>query len=152
LAALEMEQTGTRDHRGIVGREARRRRIHSYPALLESCAHRGDQRSVARDAAAEHDAVAPELASRAQGLLDERVDERILKRARDGGALRVDAVTGGLYRVEHGRLESAERHVEVVGVGRSLIATHHGSSEAISRAVARRGEPFEVRAPRIWES
>ena len=88
FAALEMKQSGARDHRRVVGREARRRREDLDPARLESFPHRGDERRVARDAAAEHDARAAELPRGAGGLLDERVDQRVLKRARDRAAVR----------------------------------------------------------------
>ena len=45
-----------------------------------------DERAIARDAAAEHDALAAELPRRARRLLDERVDDRVLKGARDRAA------------------------------------------------------------------
>ena len=46
------------------------------------------ERRIAGHASAEHDAAATELAHGARRLLDERVDERILKRARDRAAMR----------------------------------------------------------------
>ena len=64
LAALEVKEAGARDHRRVVGREARRGREYLDPARLESFPHGGDERRIARHAAAEHDAAATELRAR----------------------------------------------------------------------------------------
>src|SRR5687767_5676797 len=67
--ALEPEESRTRDHGGVVGRKARRRRKDVHALGRGTEAHRLDQRAVAGDAAAEDDASASMGAHRADSLL-----------------------------------------------------------------------------------
>ena len=102
-----MKETGSGDHGRIIGREPRRWGEDLDTASGESFPHGGDERRVARDPATEHDSAAPELANRASGFLDERIDQRVLERAGNCAALRVE-IDGGFHGVECCGLETAE--------------------------------------------
>ena len=101
-----MKQAGASDHRRVVGREPGRRREHLDPPRLESFPHRRDECRVTRDSPAEDDARTTELPRGASGLLDERIDDRILERARDRRAAVLEIRR--LHRGEHRCFETAE--------------------------------------------
>ena len=83
-AALEVEQAGARDHRGVVRREARRSaRTPRRPRRLHALAHRGASARLHATPPPSTTRCASELLGRARRLLDERVDDRVLKGARD---------------------------------------------------------------------
>ena len=106
-----MKEPGTRDHRRVVRREARARRKHPRIELAATHSHRGDEGAIARDTAAEDDTPTLELLHRSGSLLDQRLDQRVLKRAGNrcprkcGKRRRRCRVANG---VEHSCLQSAE--------------------------------------------
>src|SRR5688572_10471651 len=89
LAALEAEQARTADHRRIVGREPGRRGEDGGTGHRCPLPGRRHERAVARNTAAEHDAPPPMRARGAKRLLAQRLDERILERSREIGAIAV---------------------------------------------------------------
>lgn len=147
-----MKESGPGDHRGVVRGQACRGGEYLDPSTGESFPHGGRERGVACDSTAEHDPLSPVLPQGARRLFDERIDERVLKRAGNLRAMRIDVLARRLHGVEHGRLESAERDIEVIRVTRFLVAAEHGARETIGTAVALLREAFDVRAPRIWQT
>ena len=150
LALFETKEPRRRDHRGIVGREPRRRGEDASAQLVGRTLHRRSERAVAGHAAAEHDARTPVRARRTHGLGHERVDERVLKSSRDVRAVPLD-VAARADRVKHGRLEAAERDIEEIGVADTLAAVEHGAREPESRRVALMRELLDVLAARVGE-
>ena len=90
LAPLEAEESGARDHRRVVGREPRRRREDLAPASPSRS--RIAATSVRLHATPPPSTIRgrPRNSRGARRLLDERLDERILKRARDAGTIALD--------------------------------------------------------------
>src|SRR5688500_2041084 len=115
LAAIVVVKTRARDHRGVVRSETGRRCEDLGANFLDPLAHRLHQRRVARDTSAKDDSLPAELACGTKSFLDQRVDQRVLKSARD--VLAIDVFpSSALHGVEHRCLESTERERKVVGV------------------------------------
>src|SRR5258705_13460082 len=82
LAPLEVKKGGTRDHRRVVRRETRSRRVHLGAEWPHARLHRVGEGAIAGHTTAEHHARAAELLDGARRLLHERVDQRVVKAAR----------------------------------------------------------------------
>src|SRR5204863_4374020 len=90
--------------------------------------HRSDEGLVSSNAAAKHNTLAVELPHCAPSLLDERLDERILKREGNRCPRRRGERLGRrrlAHGVQHRCFQSTERHVVVVSVAGPLITPQH---------------------------
>src|SRR5688572_3397700 len=96
---LEVEEPGPRDHRRVVGGEARRRGEDRRSRRLHSITHCRGKGTIAGDAATKNDALPVERLDGARRLLDERSDERVLKSPRDGPTVAFEIVTPA-YRMQ----------------------------------------------------
>src|SRR5687767_6050484 len=107
LAALEPEETCPRDHGRVVRSKPRARREYRRAVRLQSRAHCRCESAIARYSAAKHHPLASERIRGAPRFLDERLDQRVLKRARHVGSICVE-IFGCAYGIEHCRLQPAE--------------------------------------------
>src|SRR5919201_2688216 len=80
LSALEVEESSAGDHRGVVRCQSPAGSINGSAKRRHARAHCVDERAITRDAATEDDAPTLKLLDGTRCFLDQRVDERILKR------------------------------------------------------------------------
>ena len=144
LAALEVEQAGARDHRGVVRRESRALGANtSAPIVAMRSPHRGDERAFPATPPPSTTRFAPVLlAPRA------RSSRRASRRCASWNARAMCAVDSSwplpsAHRVEHRRLEAAER--DVVEIRRRQGAGRGAASAARSETAPGRPSPRGAR-------
>src|SRR3954468_12473563 len=135
LAVLESEEPGPRDHGGIVGGKSRTGRKDCYTLGLQSGAHRGGERPIAGNSAAEDESSPGKAESSTRSFLDKGVDQRVLESARNIGLVCFN-VLGVPHRVEHGSLETAERERVIVFIVRQRVFAHHWPAKLESFCIA----------------
>src|SRR3954470_6438832 len=83
LAVLESEEPGPRDHGGIVGGKSRTGRKNCYGLGLQSGPHRGGERPIAGNSAAEHESSPGKAEGATHSFLNKSVDQCVLESARN---------------------------------------------------------------------
>src|SRR6266480_5743247 len=148
LALLEAKESGAGDHRCIVGRQTRSWREDGDAFPLELLSHRHRESRVAGNAAAEDQALPRKLENTTRRFLDQSIDHRILKCARDVRLVGIN-VFRTTHRVEYRRLEAAERERIVLLVFRQRILAQYWSREIKALRISPSRQLFDVPTARI---
>src|SRR6267378_7095683 len=151
LTLLESVECGAGDHGGVVGGEARTRCEDCVTLGLESRSHRCGERSIAGDTSAEDDSLPGKSICGAPGFLDQSIDQRILECSRDVCFIGFDVLRPA-HRVEHGRLDAAEREGVVVVVLRQCVLSHHWARKMEALWISLACELLDVAPARIRKS